>query len=431
MASPAAEARPLGSRLEAMVAVVLVAVLVGTRVRMVAVFGGQWTDEDQALLWYAVRDLAGGHLREPYFFGQTYGSWLEALLAVPVAAVGIPIRLALPAASSALGTLPWLASRRWRGGDGGPRSSPSACSRSPWAWRSRGSPSRRCHAGCCPGSWPGSWPSSACCGWPRATVAVAVFGFVLVVSASWNVGAGLVTGPVAVHLVLSSPWRRDRRWMGALAGGIGAGVAVHVGWQAFYRARPAYDVHGSPAFAFSWDRMVENLGHLARYVPAYAPEAARWWGLPVFALVGVGGWVVWSRRTVAATAAVAVALTMAVAVLGTAKANDGHPSIFFPYSRVYLALPWLVCVLAALSRRSDGPDSVQLGVRRRPTVAWTSAAVALALLALASAAVREVRLDHRARALVAMAADVPPVVPVSTRVLLDRCTLRRREQTRN
>jgi hypothetical protein len=249
-----------------------------------------------------------------------------------------------------------------------------------------------------------------------------VFGLLLVVSASMNVGAGLVTGPVAVWLVLSSllPWRsRAVGRLVALGGGLVAGGVLHLWAQSFYRAHPAANVHGTPAFSFSFERLGENVGHLGRYLPAYAPEVARSWLVVALAVVLVAGWVAWSGRTVAAVGASVTAVALSLVVLGTAKANDGTASLFFPYSRVYLGLPWM---LAALAVVVPGPSSASASARRRSPVA----VVVVVALAVAGVAVREVRLAERTDRLIAAAEGVPPVVPVSTIDLDRRCALRLR-----
>jgi hypothetical protein len=403
----------------AVVALVLAVALVACRVRLLLVFGGAWTDEDQALLWFGARELAAGRLHEPYFFGQPYGSWFEAAVAVPLAAVGVPLRLAVAAGGSLLGTVPWLAfagAAWWRRGGPAPVASVVVLAAG-LGMAVEGSIVSTMPRGLLPGITLGCLVSAATFVWPRSRLAVGVFGLGLVVSASLNVGAALVTGPVAVHLVLSQ-WRGWRRLGPFLGGGTAVGMVAHVVAQRFYTDHPAYLVHAAPAFGFSWERWRENLGRLARYFSAYAPEVVQWWALPVVALGLVAVWVVVRRRTPATTSAVLVAVAMASAVLGTAKADDGVSSIFFPYSRIYLAFPWMVAALALLPGRSSGA----LAPRRAAT--WL--AVLAALVGGSSAGVREVRLQRRVDALTAAALGQPPVAPASTSTLERRCRVRRR-----
>jgi hypothetical protein len=111
-------------------------------------------------------------------------------------------------------------------------------------------------------------------------------------------------------------------------------------------------------------------------------------------------------------------VALAVAILGAAKANDGAASIFFPFSRICLALPWMVCALVVLPGRSPGGRRVS---DRQQAVA----AVVIAVVALLGAGVREVRLERRLDTLLVAAAGQPPVAPSRTADLERRCSLRR------
>jgi hypothetical protein len=236
-----AERRPpaVGSRRFAgALAVVLAVALVASRVRLVSVFGGSWTDEDQALLWFAARELRGLRFHEPYFYGQPYGSWLESLLAAPLLVVGVPVRLAAPIAGAVFGTVPWLgfaAVGWWRR-----RSAfvTVAVLAAGVAMSTEGMIVSTMPWGLLPGVVLGCLGACAVLAWPRSRVAAFVFGLLMVVGASMNVGSALVTAPVAVAFVLDGLLRAERRWqvLGALAGGLAVGDAIHVGAQRYYVA---------------------------------------------------------------------------------------------------------------------------------------------------------------------------------------------------
>jgi hypothetical protein len=408
----------------------LAVALVLVRLRLLVVFGSRWTDEDQALLWSAARDLAGGHLHEPYFYGQSYGSWGEALLAAPAVALGAPFRWAVPAAASVLGTAPWLlfAGIAWRS-----RRSPvlaGAILAAALLLGLEGSIITTVPRGLLPGVVLGCGAVAVALAAARSRAPwwAAGFGVLLVVSASLNVGAGLVTGPVAVWLVLSSVdlARRSvavRRLVG-LAVGIAVGGAAHVLAQRYYQVHPEANLHASPAISFSGARLGENLGHLDRYVRAYGPTP-----LVLAVVLGVAAFVAWrGRRTVALPAAAATALVLATAVLGTAKANDGAASLFFPFARVYLGLPWMLAALLCLP--VDGPTPRRdrdLGRSQSvPGAAGVVVAAVAVALVLGVVTIREVRLVADVHDLVAAADGVPPVVPVATDDLGRSCEARRR-----
>lgn len=406
----------------AIAAVGLVVLLLAGRLRLLAQFGVPWTDEDQSLLWYTARELAAGRVHEPYFYGQPYGSWLEALLAAPAIAVGRSARVALPAAASLLGTVPWLvfAAVAWRTAR---RLTTVAILAAGVGLALEGSMLATMPRGLVPGIALGSLGTAAVLWRPSSRAALAAFGLLLVVAASFNLGSGLITGPVAVHVVLSARPRQWRR-LAPVGGGLAAGAVLHLSAQAFYRANPSYDVHGTPTFSFDAGRMIENLGDLDRYLTAYAPEAARHVLVPVLLTLAVAALVVWRGRTLRVAAAAATAVVLSVVLLGTAKANDGTASIFFPYSRVYLGLPWMLCALALLpGGRIERPHA-------SPGLTGVVAAV-LAAAGTASFVVQQATLTTRVERLVAAADGVPPVVPVATGDLLRRCELRRQLAVRH
>ena len=431
----------------AVAAIVLVVVLVASRARLVAVFGGSWTDEDQALLWFAARELGALRIHEPYFFGQPYGSWLEALLAAPLAALGLPYRLALPIAGSVYGTVPWLvfaAVAWWR------RHSPAAACgilAAAAVMSVEGSIVTTMPRGLSPGIVLGCLGAGVVLAWPTSRAAGFAFGTLLVVAASLNVGSALVTAPVAAWFLVSvlasafasaarsgsgpasgpgpgpaGVWRAPAAQLAPLGAGLVLGALAHVVAQRFYVARPAALIHHAPAIGFRFDGLTQNAGELARYVTAYAPEAWRAWWLVVAAVVGVGVWMTVTSRSLAVAAAASTAVVLALAILGTAKSNDGTASIFFPFSRLYLGLPWMVCALAVLPGRAGDEGASARSGRRGGVVA---ACTALALAGLIGAGVREVRIRSRADAQVAVADRQPPVAPSRSVDVEHRCELRR------
>ena len=78
----------------------------------------KYTDEDQAVMWYAAWDLLRGRIAEPAFYGQDYNTCAEGFLAAPLVAMHVPYNVACPLTSMILGLLPFLllAFVAWRRG---------------------------------------------------------------------------------------------------------------------------------------------------------------------------------------------------------------------------------------------------------------------------------------------------------------------------
>lgn len=400
----------------------LVLLLVLDRLRLVAVFGSRYTDGDQTVLWGATRDVLAGIAREPYFYGQRYGSWFEAVVAAPLVALDVPLRVAVPLGAAALGTLPWLllAATAWWG-----RRQPVAAVvilASAVALSLEGTITSTLPRGFLPGLVLGClavagvlW-SPAPPTWP----VLVAFGAATVVSASLNPGAGLLTGPVAAHLGATLAATRSWRRLGALGAGALLGIVVHQLAQGFYDRRPSHDLHHSPPIRLSAEDLVANAAHPGRYLDAFAPELLRTWVVPALLLAGAVVWLAWQRRPGPAAAAIAISV-LVPAVLATPRAEIGRASVFLPWNRLYLGVPWLLAValLLALTR----PD------RRQVSPRWAAASLVIVLAATGAFAVRQVTLVERVDDLVETARGVAPVVPVDAVDLEQRCGRRQQVAT--
>lgn len=65
-------------------------------------------DSDQPFMWAGVKDYSEGKFYEPRFYGQDYNTFLEALFAVPLYWLKVPVYYALPIATHFLSVFPFL-----------------------------------------------------------------------------------------------------------------------------------------------------------------------------------------------------------------------------------------------------------------------------------------------------------------------------------
>jgi len=72
----------------------------------IVALGFQFTDSDQTVMWQAAMDIARGDFHNLFWYGQTYSSNLESLLAVPLLWLNVPVYLALPTLSGLLSLMP-------------------------------------------------------------------------------------------------------------------------------------------------------------------------------------------------------------------------------------------------------------------------------------------------------------------------------------
>jgi len=96
---------------------VLAVLVVVDRWFLCSAFLFKYFDQDQALLWYAAQEFLHGRFHEPCFYGQDYNTCIESYLAAPLLICGVPYWVALPLVTVVLGLLPfylmaWMAWRR-------------------------------------------------------------------------------------------------------------------------------------------------------------------------------------------------------------------------------------------------------------------------------------------------------------------------------
>jgi hypothetical protein len=87
----------------------LLALVLLDRLNVLLNFAFVYTDNDQALLWTAAKDLMRGEFHGLCFYGQKYNPLLEPLLALPLLWAGMDFYKALPVVTSLLATAPFVA----------------------------------------------------------------------------------------------------------------------------------------------------------------------------------------------------------------------------------------------------------------------------------------------------------------------------------
>jgi hypothetical protein len=71
------------------------------------IFGFRVIDDDQAVMWNAANEFSRGNFYVPRFFGQAYNTHFEALMAVPLYILGMPLNYCLPLITSLMTLIPF------------------------------------------------------------------------------------------------------------------------------------------------------------------------------------------------------------------------------------------------------------------------------------------------------------------------------------
>ncbi|MCB9261783.1 MAG: hypothetical protein H6607_05350 [Flavobacteriales bacterium] len=89
-------------------ALVLLFILLIVRLFVLFRFNLNYVDSDELINWIATRDMSQGLFYTPFYYGQFYSTNLEAFFASPLVYLGIPNRLAIPVVSNAIGFAPFV-----------------------------------------------------------------------------------------------------------------------------------------------------------------------------------------------------------------------------------------------------------------------------------------------------------------------------------
>ena len=292
------------------------------RSHILLLFGWRYTDEDQVLLAFVLRELQAGAVHAPTFYGQSYGNWIESAVAALFTPASVSPMLTLPVATQLLFWLPFaaLALVEWRAG--------RRLVATVLLWLPCLMPNRADLLFSLPRAWlPGA--SLAMLGATLLRTRPLPLGAVMVCAVTLNSAAGLLVLPVLVEAVLRE--RRDTAFLKRLALGLVLGSLHPLALRIFDATHPGWSIHRSPTWAWSVSRLLEGFSTLELPMGALLYPTV----LMIIAALVMG------RLRGPALAALSIA-TMATALsMGLEKVWDGGPSVFFPRERAYLALPYV------------------------------------------------------------------------------------------
>ena len=344
--------------LEALVLLVLVVFILQNRLALGRAFLFVYGDEDQTLLWHAGMDLLHGRIPEPCFYGQSFNSCLEGYLAAPLLWAKMPPWYAVPTVTIFLGLVPFLA---------------IALS----AWR-RERPALAAFALLIPAALPVRYAMLT--GMPRGFItgiALAIppclmlldppaatsmapkprprpprwcdalrffsIGVLAVIALTINPNCCLLLAP-ALAYALATRIRQAAFWLYSSLGAL-LGTLYPLGIFYFYfKLHDDYRFyHRESHLTWSSDNfrwlLAQFPGFFADFLPPGVPASATTWFLASgFAAVFL--YLLLTRRFAAAFATLA-AVAFTLYTIGFSRVHEGRSSVFFAFSRMYLALPVL------------------------------------------------------------------------------------------
>lgn len=330
------------ARIDLLLLVIVGVALLAYRYYILQVFGFEYTDSDQTVMWLAAKNYASGLFHEPLFYGQAYNSMVEALAAVPLLYLGIPVYKALPTITTLLALLPYF-----------------LLSVLTYLKKSR-------IAGILILAFPFLLPVTYDClttvsrGFVTGIALVSLTAILVILKPSsprtffltgtLTVLGYLVTGNSLLlsvillgYLLLINYKTRHFYWFTSLGLAFG-GLLVSL-ILSFYWTYPNYAIHGY-RLEISWDYFLGAFHHLDKFyqhiIPLFWDHG---WFILFFPLaLAIGFYRL--KKTKPLLLALG-ALVLLIGPLSVSKIHDGTGSVFFSYSRMFLSVPVILVFLVS------------------------------------------------------------------------------------
>ena len=320
----------------------LLCLVIVLRIFVLMDFSFQYTDSDQVIMWQGLRDYSKGEFHEPRFYGQAYNSMLEAFLAVPLYKLGIPAYKALPIITTLLAIFPFVFISLLVFLKRSPKLALLILS-IPLVLPVEYSLITSLPRGFVTGIFISSF---ACLGifYPKSKRVFLSSFFVTVIGFSLNANSILLAIPCLVYLFLENI-RNKQFYIYAAIGGI-AGLAIHFFANYFYVTHPYNNTHEFP-LAFSFADLFTSLPHLNWYFNDVTPLLwnAGFLSLVLFIILA---FLFYRKQEYKKAAVIGFIPVLILLSLGVNKVHDGAASVYFSYSRMYLALPVLLAFSISL-----------------------------------------------------------------------------------
>ncbi len=322
--------------------IILLTLVILFRCSILHQFGFKYADSDQSIMWLAAKDYANGIFHEPRFYGQDYNSMLEALLAVPLIKLSIHPYIALPVITTFLSLFPYLLISLILFNK---KSTFLACAvisiplLLPVEYDMITSLSR--------GFVTGIFIASIGCISilnERPKWGFFFMGFLGIIGFSLNPNSLLLTIPCFLYLLIGNYNRKE--FYIYMIPGILLASFLHFLSEYFYYTHPYFNLH-IQSFDYSFIRLFNALFHAGKYISYVTPLfwKHKW---ILFILIGIALFFLLKKKEYRKTIFLGSILMMMFFTLGLNKIQDGTGSVFFSYSRMFLAFPVFIAFFIAI-----------------------------------------------------------------------------------
>lgn len=311
------------------------------RLYLLLVFGFKYVGDDDGVIWTAAVDYGHGLFREPYFYGQDYAFMLEALVAAPFTHLGMPFYILMPTVTSLLALSPFWSFAFWHRKHQRPVAALVFLAMPvllPLEYGMMTTITRCFISGIAPLAFL-PWITDM-----RSDKArLLLFGLVGSAAAFINPNSLIFSLAFVVWSVMNASNKKQAvawTWLGMLPF-----TAAYLAAQSYCRTHPERMVHVVNDWRMTFhpgELIPESLGMLNLHFAWLFPLLPTMGGLAFALLIALSAWN-FRRGDGSRGLALSAAVVMIIVSFAFPKTHDGTDSVFYSYSRMYLALPLLLC----------------------------------------------------------------------------------------
>ncbi len=303
------------------------------RIFVLRQFAFAYTDSDQVVMWCGVRDFSSAQFHEPAYYGQNYNSMLEAALASILFKWVSPVH-ALPLVTSFLALFPYflISSISYL-----KKQRVQACiiASIPLLLPPEYDMMTSMPRGFVTGIFFAAVGSIAVY-YPEKKWGFFLFALLSMIGIYLNPNGILMTLPAGI-LLLFTNYKNRFFYVYALAGAI-IGALPILYTRHFYQLHAEYIVHGQWELEFSVEYLKQGFLELDRTF-AYVIPGYWYQGWLIFLILITCATILFYQKGRLKAIALYLLFFFLVLILGVNKIYDGDETVFYHYSRMFLALP--------------------------------------------------------------------------------------------
>ena len=324
------------SNIDALIYIVLLFAVIWFRYLILINFGFKYTDSDQAIMWFALDNYSNGIIHEPRFYGQSYNTMLEAVLAIPFFKAGVSNYIILPIITSVLSLFPYILISIFTFRKKAKFISLVILSIPlllPIEYSMLTSISR--------GFVTGIFVAvigSISIFYHKSRWGFFIVGFLSIIGYSVSANSVLVSVPCLLYLFLINI-TNIKFYINTGIGIIIAGM-IHFAINSFYIFNPFYNIRIYP-LEYSFTLLLDSIQNMDRFFNNVSPIFWNQGFMSIVMLLFISFVLFRQKQSIPGIFLLLIPIII-ILTLGINKIHDGVNSIFFSSSRMYLAIPVLI-----------------------------------------------------------------------------------------